>query len=268
MTTRDEIVDIAVDDSHIAGTVIASASRLPGVLFVHGWGGNQTQYIHRAREVAALGCVCLTFDLRGHAQSEQLRQTVSREDNLRDALAAYDALVARPNVDPAAIAVVGSSYGAYLAAILSSLRPVRWLALRAPALYKDDDWALPKLLLSTQQDLANYRQRRIPPAENRALQAGTTFDGDMLLVESEHDHLVPHAVIVNYREAYEHAHSLTYRVIEGADHALSEESAQKAYTSLLVNWLTEMLVGARQEPPPPGEQGVSPFPRRMRAHPG
>ncbi|MFZ5510713.1 MAG: alpha/beta hydrolase, partial [Pseudomonadota bacterium] len=40
------------------------------------------------------------------------------------------------------------------------------------------------------------------------------------------------------------ARSLTYRVIEGADHGLSEQRWQQAYTSLLVNWLTEMVRGA------------------------
>ena len=36
---------------------------------MHGWGGSQAQYLARAREIAALGCVCLTFDLRGHGKS-------------------------------------------------------------------------------------------------------------------------------------------------------------------------------------------------------
>ena len=39
---------------------------------------------------------------------------------------------------------------------------------------------------------------------------------------------------------------MTYRVIEGADHGLSEERWQQAYTSLLVNWATEMVLGARE----------------------
>ena len=43
------------------------------------------------------------------------------------------------------------------------------------------------------------------------------------------------------------AHSLTARVISDADHALSEKSWQKAYTATLVNWLTEMVAGAREE---------------------
>jgi len=57
---------------------------------------------------------------------------------------------------------------------------------------------------------------------------------------------VPHPTIQNYVEAARHARSLTYRVIAGADHGLSQEPSQRAYTSLLVNWLTEMVFGARQ----------------------
>jgi dipeptidyl aminopeptidase/acylaminoacyl peptidase len=68
---------------------------------------------------------------------------VTREDNLRDLLAAYDRLLAHPALDTSAIAVVGTSYGGYLASILTSLRPVRWLALRVPALYRDEEWHTP-----------------------------------------------------------------------------------------------------------------------------
>src|SRR5829696_601604 len=72
--TRDSTVDIAVDGQHIAGTFIARKTTVPGVLFVHGWGGSQRQYITRAREIAQLGCVCLTFDLRGHGGTEEQRR--------------------------------------------------------------------------------------------------------------------------------------------------------------------------------------------------
>ena len=85
--------------------------------------------------------MCLTFNLRGHAETEPQHDTVTREDNLRDLLAAYDLLTGHSLVDKSSIAVVGSRYGAYLAAILTELRPVRWLALRVPALYRDEDWS-------------------------------------------------------------------------------------------------------------------------------
>jgi uncharacterized protein len=245
MTTRDDRIDIRVDDQQMSGTLVIPATVVPGVLFLHGWGGDQEQYLARAREIAALGCICLTIDLRGHGGTKAQQETVTREDNLRDVLAAYDRLAGHSSVDQAAIAVVGSSYGGYLATILSSLRPVRWLALRVPALYRDEDWALPKQQLK-KYDLAAYRRRAVSPDENRALGACAAFKGDVLIVESEHDDIVPHPVIENYIAAFGNAHSLTYRVIEGADHALSDQAWQKAYTSYLVNWATEMVLGARE----------------------
>jgi pimeloyl-ACP methyl ester carboxylesterase len=245
MPTRDDKIEIDVDGERIAGTLIAPGTRVPGVLCVHGWGGDQQQYVARAREIAALGCISLTFDLRGHARNEHRHAEVTREDNLRDVLAAYDGLVAHPAVDTSAIAVVGSSYGGYLAAIMTTLRPVRWLALRVPALYKDTDWDLPKKELHKVSDLHAYRRRHVRPQENRALKACLQFKGDVLVVESENDDIVPHRTIENYVEACTHAHSLTYRVISDADHGLSSEPAQRAYTELLVNWLTEMVFGAR-----------------------
>ncbi|AKJ27528.1 alpha/beta hydrolase family protein [Caldimonas brevitalea] len=246
MPTHDDTLDIEVDGEHIAGTLVSPATRVPGVLFVHGWGGSQEQYLARAREIAALGCICLTFDLRGHAGTQPQRETVSRENNLRDVLAAYDVLARRPGVDPSAIAVIGSSYGGYLSAILTTQRPVKWLALRVPALYIDTGWEVPKLQLHKDQDLDAYRRSFVEAADNRALRACAAFRGDVLLVESELDTVVPHPVIASYREASIHARSLTYRVIEGADHGLSETVAQRAYTSLLVNWFSEMVFGARQ----------------------
>jgi hypothetical protein len=245
MPTRDEPVDIVVDGQAISGTVVAPTRRVPGVLFVHGWGGSQEQYITRARAIAALGCICLTFDLRGHVETRRQKEKVSREDNLRDVLAAYDFLVRQRSIDPERVAVVGSSYGGYLATILTEMRPVRWLALRVPALYKDTEWNEPKGRLKSTQDLEAYRRTPVRSGESRALRACAAFRGDVLIVESEHDSVVPHQVIVNYREACTRARSLTYRVIEGADHGLSEPKCQQAYTSLLVTWLSEMAVGTR-----------------------
>jgi pimeloyl-ACP methyl ester carboxylesterase len=249
MPTRDEPVYVRVEDEHILGTLISPGALMPGVLFVHGWGGDQRQYVARARALSALGCVCLTFDLRGHAQTQARHDSVSREDSMRDVLAAYDYLAALRNVDSDAIAVVGSSYGGYLAALLTERRPVKWLSLRVPALYKDSEWTVPKLRLRSEQDLANYRLQPVGPGESKALHACKAFTGDVLIVESEHDEMIPHQVIVNYREACSSTKSLTYRLIEGADHGLSTEAWHGAYTTLLVNWFTEIVFGKRASEP-------------------
>jgi dienelactone hydrolase len=246
MPTRHNFIDIPVDGQNIAGTLIAPSTMVPGVLLVHGWDGSQMQDIERAHELAALGCICLTFDLRGHARHQALREAVTREDNLRDVLAAYDVLVGHPAVDPAAIAIVGSSYGGYLAAVLSSLRSVRWLALRAPAIYRDENWESPKRRLNG-DDLVLYRQTAIEPEKNRALAACEDFIGDVLIVESEHDTIVPHPVIENYLAAFKHVRSMTYRVMAGVDHAMSKKAWRQEYTRILLAWMTDMRLAAKAE---------------------
>lgn len=247
MNVQLESVDIAVDHDLIGATLLSPAQSLPGVLFVHGWGGSQEHDLVRAREAVGIGCECLTFDLRGHERTASQWETVSREENLADLVAAYDWLVARPQVDPASIAVVGISYGGYLASILTTLRPVRWLALRSPAIYPDEGWELAKRQLHADGTLAAYRQRRIRWQDNRALRACAAFGGDALVVEAEHDVIVPPAVTANYVRAFGRARSLTKRVIAGADHAFTTKLVQKAYTEVLIKWLHEMVVGARGE---------------------
>lgn len=247
MATLSETILIPVEGQHIAGTFLEPSNKVPGVLFIHGWGGSQDFDLLRARGLAGLGCVCLTFDLRGHAATLEQQMKVSREDNLRDVMAAYDSLAAHPAIDASAIAVVGSSYGGYLAAILTSLRSVKWLALHVPALYRDDEWMLPKRQLN-RESLAAYRQSTVTPSDNRALAACHRFKGDVLIIEAEHDDFVPHSTIMNYRSAFAQTHSLTHRIVDDADHGLTRKEAQRSYTAILLNWATEMVVGARMSP--------------------
>lgn len=237
-------VDIPVQHELLEGTLLSPATSIPAVLFVHGWGGSQQHDLVRAREAAGIGCECLTFDLRGHERTAKQWENVSREQNLADVVAAYDWLVARRNIDPEAIAVVGISYGGYLASLLTALRPVRWLALRSPALYKDEGWELPKRQLHD-AELPAWRRRALESDENRALRACVAFKGDVLLVQAEHDVIVPPAVTRNYAVAFRHARSLTTRVIPNADHAFSAKAAQKGYTAVLMKWLSGMIVGER-----------------------
>lgn len=244
MNSNGEDIHIDVGPLRLQGNFLIPRTHVPGVLFVHGWGGSQERDLKRARGIAGLGCVCLTFDLRGHGAGEAQQAWITREDNLHDLLAAYDRLVTHPRIDPAAVAVVGTSYGGYLAAILTEMRAVRWLALRAPAIYRDEDWLLPKRELP-REDLMSYRASHIPAASNRALKACAAFAGDVLLVESEHDDFIPHATIMSYRSAFQRSHSLTHRIIDCADHALSREQSQDDYTQILVRWITEMVVGER-----------------------
>lgn len=248
MTAANRL-DLDVGGEVLEGTILTPARLIPGVLFVHGWGGSQDQDMRRAEDIAQMGCVCFTFDLRGHAKTELRRMSVTRDDGLADVLAAYDFLVSQPMVDKNAIAVVGTSYGGYLATLLTALRPVHWLALRVPALYPDTDWQKPKALLDRRK-INQFRNRFRGYRKNRSLEACAKFRGDVLIVESEHDTVVPHPTIASFIAAFTSANSLSYRVIKGGDHALRDEKVRKTYHDLLVTWVSEMVRGARRAAPP------------------
>ena len=65
-----EPVSINVEQQSIAGSLLLHTPAVPGVLFVHGWGGSQEQYITRAREVA---------EYRGRKRREQRQASNSRQ---------------------------------------------------------------------------------------------------------------------------------------------------------------------------------------------
>jgi pimeloyl-ACP methyl ester carboxylesterase len=145
-------------------------------------------------------------------------------------------------VDPAAVAIVGTSYGGYLAAIATQLRPVSFLVLRAPAIYRDIDWRQAKLELHQDPELLVYRSRVVLWDDNKALRACAAFRGDALIVQSEHDDIVPGAVIESYARAFTHARSATRRLLAGADHGLAEERHRYEYELLLMNWLGDTVL--------------------------
>lgn len=216
----------------------------PGILFIHGWGGDQRFDLKRAHSLARLGCVCLTFDLTGHHSTSSQRHKVSRQRNLQDVCAAYDTLTSHPWVDPDSIAIVGHSYGAYLATLVSQLRPVRWLSLLAPALYYDEEWFKPKDQLNKTL-LSAYRKKPHSKNDNQALLACSLFKGDVLLIEAEHDDFIPKRTILSYRNVFLEAQSITHRILYGADHGLTQKAAQQTYSTLLFRWAQEMIMGAR-----------------------
>lgn len=237
-------LNIPIGDSFIDGTLFHPDPEelkgdSPAVLFIHGWGSSEETYRESARKIAGLGAICFTITLRGHGGTSHQRETVSRTDNLHDALTALDRLLAEDGVDSRRIGVVGSSYGGYLAALLTREREMRWLGLRAPALYKDEGFEWPKRRLNQDPDLHDFRRRPVPPEDNLALQCCTRFEGDVLLVESEHDTVIPHQVLANYLNAFQRVRSRAHHLIRDADHALGNPAHRREYEHVLYEWFKD-----------------------------
>jgi pimeloyl-ACP methyl ester carboxylesterase len=201
----------------------------PGLLFVHGLSSDQRGYRQRAEATsAALGAVCLTFDLSGHGKSEGALGSLSPRDHLSDVLAAYDKLISHERVDGDRVGVCAASYGAYLAALLVARRPVSRILLRAPGLYDDSD-------LDTPLD-----QRRRSRGDARApllFQILNEFRGEILILESGKDTTIPHAVVEAYLNACPRAH---HELMPEATHALTEPAWQETFLRIIIRWFGKL----------------------------
>jgi pimeloyl-ACP methyl ester carboxylesterase len=231
-------LEIKVAGDGIAASFCRPTGASAGIVFVHGWDGCKEQHAECIDEVVANGFACLAFDLRGHQGTCELHDQVDRADNLRDLLRMYDWL-ADQGIDR--IGLIGVSYGAYLAALATEVRPVRWLVLRAPALYPDRGWHRPKDELGELVDLRKYREQVHAPEDSESLAACAGFEGHALIVESGCDEVIPHPVILSYAQAFLSAKSMTCTTIDGADHELSETRHRLAFARMVGDWLAAAI---------------------------
>jgi len=201
-----------------------------GVLFIHGSDSHQGGYHSRAEAVTeSLGATCLTFDLSGHGESEGSREQLSARDHLGDCLAAFDTLAGRPEVDPSRIGVCAASYGGFLAALLIAERPVGSLLLRAPALYPDSDL----------DRAGGPRHSGVEEPETAAsLRNVAGYNGPMLVVESERDKIIPHAVIEAYLSVYRNGR---HEVMPDVGHRLDTERSRALFIEVIVEWFRQTL---------------------------
>ncbi len=87
-----------------------ASGRMPGVVIGHGLTSRKERHADFARLLVANGFAALTFDLRGHGESEGALD----DGAVADPIAAAEYLAGREEVNPARIALRGSSLGGML----------------------------------------------------------------------------------------------------------------------------------------------------------
>ena len=100
----------------------------PGVVLIHGWESARDRTLPMAVFLHAAGFHCLTFDVRGHGANPAEALPLSAGEFGRDAEAAFQALIERPEVTVGAIS--GHSMGA-IGAILAGVADPRVAAIVA-----------------------------------------------------------------------------------------------------------------------------------------
>lgn len=211
---------------------------LPALIFVHGWKSDQEGNIRRASEICKLGFICLTLDLRGHGESEGSIEQFSREDHIQDIKTAYKYLTKLKEINPEKIGIIGSSYGGYLAAVAGNFLKFEWIILRVPALYYDKDFNTQTAQLIG-RDRDAFTTSGLNIENSLALKGVANFKGEILIIESEKDKIIPHKIIENYLEVIQDKRQLTYVIMKNAQHSLETHLQEKEYVDILKTWILE-----------------------------
>ena len=225
----------------------------PGVALVHGWESARDRTLPMAQFLVAAGFHCLTVDVRGHGGNPAETLPISAGEFGADALAAFEGLMARPEVTVGAVS--GHSMGA-IGAILAGAADNRVAAVVATSSPADpyrltrqtfrlahlpipDPIAYPLAWLTTRVYL---RPRGHRVATVSAATALTAHDRPILLVHGDVDDVVPIAHLERLiRTATRSGRRIESLVIAGGHHSWLYEFEE--YRRAVAGFLAEALGG-------------------------
>lgn len=215
----------------------------PAILFIHGWTSEMKRSYEYAEALSELGYICMLFDMRGHGISEGNIDEQTRQDFINDILAAYDYLIKCEKVDEENVSAVGSSFGGYLVALLSSKRNLRNIVLRVPANYPDEGLNEKQILFSgdNNPEILRFRFLAMDKTRTFSLNALSEFSGNILIIESEKDNLVPHQTVENYVNAAKDKSKLRHILMKDAPHSIKEGRFKNEVKQILIDWFKDKI---------------------------
>jgi esterase/lipase len=196
-----------------ATKVYADSGRESSVISFHGFGltATRTRIRYMLDYLAAHGVSSACFDFSGNGDSTGRLEESTLNIRKEEASAAAKFL-GRPE---GSLAIIGTSMGAYLAALLSPVLRPRSLILVCPAAYPEEAMGL-KLT----EDFPKLARRRPHAyAESPAFEAIRDFDGRLLIIAAGHDaDVAPEEVINLYVESARSAKSKKVIRLEESGH--------------------------------------------------
>jgi dienelactone hydrolase len=211
-------------------------AKRPAVVFVHGSGGDRSELLDQAAELAARNVVTLTVTAPSHAVTKTPRTLNGLLDQARsltvdDVVAvrrAIDVLQTLPRVDGKRMGYVGWSSGARLGAVVAAAEP------RIKALVLVSAGADPLSAFVANAPVgARDRVRRVLGSVDPLRYVAWAKPGSLLLEDGRRDEVVPQSALLNIAHAAPKGTKIRWY---DAGHALNQQAYRDAF-----DWLAAKL---------------------------
>jgi len=208
----------------------------PALIFFCGWNPGSISWTFS--DIYAVICsrksnfICLTVALRGMGSKGDIN-VLTRSDFLDDVISAYDFLASHESVDKERISVIGESFGAYMACLLSAKRHLNNLILRVPTDFPNEGFSeMPqkKFVGALSMD---WKSQKHQPNESFALEAVHNFENNIFIIASENDKIVPYQTTKNYLASISDSKKVEYILMKNAGHALINPLKQYEFIKIL-----------------------------------
>jgi pimeloyl-ACP methyl ester carboxylesterase len=179
-----------------------------------------------------LDITTVIFDYTGHGDSPFAIEDTSPAQHFLEVITVFDWMKERyPN---RRVFVVGSSYGGFLATQLIKYREFDALILRAPAMYRPEDFYTLQKNENKQVTLA-FRKDTAALLGHPLLRRAAEFKGKILLVVHENDEIVPKETTDAYAEALKPEIFVVAGITHSLDGATKPQVAE--YNQRIYDWL-------------------------------
>ena len=174
------------------------------------------------------------FDYSGHGDSPFNIESVAPAEQFVEVVNVFDWMTEKfPSRE---IVVIGSSYGGYMATQLTKYRKFDKLILRAPAMYRPQDFYT-KMRDEDRDTTMKFRRDDTALASHPLLMRARNFVGDVLLITHENDEHIPKETSDAYRDAFGAKEVVEVGITHSLDDA-TQEQIDKYFEDIYL-WLTK-----------------------------
>ncbi|MBI2029847.1 hypothetical protein HYT02_05505 [Candidatus Gottesmanbacteria bacterium] len=193
--------------------------KYPAILFIHGASSNLHSFDLLIDQLKNR-FICLTFDHLGCGQSAERFSDLTLKSRFEQAQFMLSYLLKIKNIFIDKIIIVSTSMGAHIASRLTESGKIGYRILRAPASYQKDYENVKMTSGWLPWDKSN---KQWPWKPSFALEAISKYNGNLLIVESEKDEIIPGEVINEYLKQAKKVKNKKLEVIKEAPHRISDK---------------------------------------------